>query len=859
MSQDISPDSVGNDFFWENSTFHPNFVKELRRRKNSNNVGINYTDFDKHSEYKGPMTAWSRVFSCGTGKAKNSRIPRSGFLTIELYEGLILDGGSGFLNSYGISDPKSTFTLPAGKIRIGKDRRGQDVYIDNNDLSYGYSPAIRDVTETYRSHSPMGLPSPGITSINIIEGKDFYTKADVNFTCFGLAQLEFLIPFFLTPGIYVFVEFGWNLFNSESLLNLGNISDLRETRLGDEKFDVGRLLNRFYDSNGNYGLVSGIITDFDIKIVGNQRYDCSFTVQSPQFLFAGSDITNRATTNNGFYVNIKNDIINYLDSVLDSVTKEKNLLLLDPSKPFPKYFKDFYERNPEDRIFCGRNRDLFKNNQFNYTNTKDNPINILEDFYLYHNKGYNVYSNKKNDDFDAGDNKNTDIWLQLDFVFEFLNLFFPVEFNIDISRTIISGHPNLISCNKNVLIPNSIAPKINKGYYPGTGSKINDYWVNNYKISEKDELYKSFEKARKVFKMSKFTTITDRDKVISLPGFARENLDEVINYIYYKKNGKLARDCSFPSKVDIETDSNKYKKHRFGYLKNIYFNKNKLKSIISDSENIKQILDQILNELNDSVNNFWKLNVVQNKDGTGCQIIDKSINNLNQCYQFEVGTENSFVKEIDFSVKLSDAQSLNVLFSSGINKSENESSIDSNENSIVNVSFYDIFDLIKDENSSDKKNIIKKEESSTLSLIQSVDPDLNSLGILRMSFKATSATDPYIDDDKVPDHVVCLNMNSDMKDILSSLLDDGDFKNNKIYANIADNFVLNLKLDGIFGIKIMDNFSISNLPKPYSPENIVFQVNEVSHAISDNGKWETNVSALVKGVYNDNLPNYISI
>ena len=46
MSQDISTDSVENKFFWENSTFHPNFVKELRRRKNSNNIGVNYEDLE---------------------------------------------------------------------------------------------------------------------------------------------------------------------------------------------------------------------------------------------------------------------------------------------------------------------------------------------------------------------------------------------------------------------------------------------------------------------------------------------------------------------------------------------------------------------------------------------------------------------------------------------------------------------------------------------------------------------------------------------------------------------------------------------------------------------------------------------
>ena len=90
-----------------------------------------------------------------------------------------------------------------------------------------------------------------------------------------------------------------------------------------------------------------------------------------------------------------------------------------------------------------------------------------------------------------------------------------------------------------------------------------------------------------------------------------------------------------------------------------------------------------------------------------------------------------------------------------------------------------------------------------------------------------------------------LCLSEDFKAKLSQMLDDGDFKNNSRYSGVADNFTLSLTFDGIFSFRNLQVFGINNLPKPYVPGNVVFQVLEVEHQINS-GKWETIVTALVR-------------
>lgn len=132
--------------------------------------------------------------------------------------------------------------------------------------------------------------------------------------------------------------------------------------------------------------------------------------------------------------------------------------------------------------------------------------------------GYNQVScDDDKTDFDSKDG-STEVWLQLDFVFEMINLFmsnkFTNQFKIDISDVIINAHPNLISCDKDVLIPNPVSPKVNigtpksksgkGGYLKGdsaetlqkidtTGTSINPETV---KLQRRVEYLSSFQPAR---------------------------------------------------------------------------------------------------------------------------------------------------------------------------------------------------------------------------------------------------------------------------------------------------------------------------------------------------------------------------
>ena len=138
----------------------------------------------------------------------------------------------------------------------------------------------------------------------------------------------------------------------------------------------------------------------------------------------------------------------------------------------------------------------------------------------------------------------------------------------------------------------------------------------------------------------------------------------------------------------------------------------------------------------------------------------------------------------------------------------------------------------------------------------------NNAGTWTVAAKALISNSGGIDETQSLNQVafgwVYLNLPSNMKGKLREMLDDGDTKNNTArYAGPADNFTLSLTLDGIMGFRMFQHFSISNLPKPYVPGNVIFMVTEVEHQLNA-GKWETVVTALLKPA-NDRLFNYIPI
>ena len=100
-----------------------------------------------------------------------------------------------------------------------------------------------------------------------------------------------------------------------------------------------------------------------------------------------------------------------------------------------------------------------------------------------------------------------------------------------------------------------------------------------------------------------------------------------------------------------------------------------------------------------------------------------------------------------------------------------------------------------------------------------------------------------------------LNLSPDLKDKLGQIIDDQDIENNlPLYSGISPNFSLTITFDGIFGFRMFQHFGISNFPKPYIPENVIFMITDVTHYVTaGNGKWETVVGCLARCVADQNI------
>jgi len=1017
--------------WWEIQNIPTEVVRELRRRSNTNNIGMNIPtpfinttfDFEKnYKNYKGPMTPWARVFSNSTGKSINGMVPRSAYLDKKNiipkdYNGFILKGGEGFFNAFGYEQDKP---LNQKIAIIGYEADGTPHYIDNQYRSQTMFEAPKNNNFPQNNQVSPIVPPPGLVSVSVKQSKELLTYASFKFKCYGVAQLEYLTPFFLTAGINVFIEFGWNLFNQKSLLNLNNLKEC-----WDLVNKPQTALDRANKSNGNYGCVSGIITKYSFTTTDSFVYDCNVDVISRQGMFAGMRTDNSAkistTTpasasdqNNIEFLDLRTFVRTYLPSINDVMRQPQTIsanvnnsqanflnYIVDKINMIPqnKVTKDalaneeqlkkskiivqsvvtkklagsnttlFYGGKPEDRVFAGRLEEFYrakkkpdgKSDVINYGTVTPNKFALTQ----------LSFADDKTD-FDSKDG-STEVWMQLDFVFELVNLFMAnsntKQFLVDISDIIISAHPNLISCDKNVLIPNPVSPKINKGTKyqkenPNSGFLKNDNadvdnnsflkQLQDITVPRNDNLEKAYKDALDNKKLSEFyNNLQPADsfyfaanaakKTFKTSGRYRDDIDSVINYLYYHSvNSNAAGSASFPFAKDTIvpriTQAGKlvnvnYKQYYYGYLKNLYISKSKLIEIVESSEtkNYKQFINAILNTLNESVDNFWKFDIVEGKDKNGnstLSIIDKNTCNfdeLRKVYMFELGRTTNVVRSINFDVSLTNEQAINVMF--GGQNSDNlkekltnqiSSAQTGNElkaalkdlNNIPFIKFVDRMDKyqlgllatqqsgsianvssantlvpgttsgIENDNNAiaDLQSYGSKEKSGVLCITtKQVLPNYisalknlstsSATGIGRAAAAAQGGInanqkkqdfDDLIDDERNRKNHKFLCLPPDMKSKLTQMLNDDDYKNNNAkYSGVADNFTVTIKFDGIFSFRNLQVFAISNLPKPYVPGNVIFQILEVDHEISG-GKWETTVSALVRCVGSSKL-EYIPV
>lgn len=981
--------------WWEIQNLPTELIRELRRRKNTNNVGMsipspyaNVTfDFqNNYKKYKGPMTSWVRVFSNSTGKPLNILTPPSEYLirkndssfsSLGGYDGFILRGGDGFYDAFGYDNNSG---LKDKNAIIGYQANGLPHYLNGNVGQFRYETKF-DSNFPQNNSVPRILPPPGVTSVTIKQSKEFLTYATVKFKCYSLAQLEYLTPFFLNPGINLFVEFGWNLFNQKSLINLSDPNDCWKIISKPQT-----ALELALDSNGNYGCVTGIITSYKFGTTDGFAYDCDVEMTSRQGLYAGMKTDNivitdlKKDTQNDFdsnvFLNLKNFCKIYLPSINDVIRTDSNFydyivknfeLISDkysesnkskedakanaesiklpisntqPSSTDKNQInKNFYDGKPEDRVFTGRRTDVYKKSKScvkevgTFTSSEAGDVyreipglvglKVIE--YKLDDKTKQISFFDEND-FDAQDN-NDEVWLQLGFVFEMFNLFMSngVErFKIDINNIVINAHPNLMSLNKDFLIPNPVSPKINKGRTLGIDPKTKKptgYLKNDASLSDKNKYLNlkadlnlndpkeytieevislagkvkfNNKRVESIFeKQRKKEPLTAEDglllssyitrKKFKTAFYERDNIDTLINYLYYKNNDFGS--AAFPF-VDKEktVGSIKYKPYYYGYFKNLLISKTKLIDIVTDSNtnNYKDTLRKLLEFINSSVDNFWKLEIVDNPDG-GLSIVDKNgVGIFDEIYMFDIGGGNNVIRSINFDVNTSNEQAINVLFGGSVDKNLTTQLKEQISNANNQTDIQAIYSRLTTEpplrfvDRMDKfelENFLKNQSGSINTTVAPGTPsglvnDNNDIAylqtygrkhdVLTMQVKFGTCDDTNVNSEPNDSlNIKFLNWPESMRGMLRSILTDGDIYNNVKYSGVADNFQLTVVFDGMFGFRNLQCFAISNLPKPYVPGSVIFQVLEVEHSI-ESGKWITSVTALIRSVGGKNY-KYIPV
>jgi hypothetical protein len=803
--------------------------KELVRRQT--NRSFNYQKNDGWSKdggdwekYKGPMTSWVRACSNGIGRPELNK------------PGFVITGGKSFYQTYGFQDKNQQI--------LGYTPDGKPHTLDNDKNSNSY---------------PINVPNPEIVKVETIIQKELYRRAWIHWTCFSSKQLEYMTPYFLVPGITLVLEFGWNHFNPNSLIDLTNESKLYEYFFKNPYplYNENILL-----SNGNYDVVYGMITNYEWSVEGN-KINCMTEVTSKDRLYAGIPISSIVTD---IRTGDTKDPIVYFDNIkklcdsnfiknIKAIASLKELKDAEADKElsqqqlysYVKGMKNEYWRG----IFYGRDEKNIKlSNQLDFK-----------------------WSNAIKGDFDYENSKDQEVWANMGFIVDLLNKCFPYPdpegkgyfFEVNVDESIIGAHPNQISCDgSKLLIPNSFAPKYfygdlgkqqnQTGETPGAAriflddlisstlssrpKTISDYGRNDYLnqfLTSKKTINKQNKDLGDVFWSSDYQ-LTKTFYQGNTP--FRDDLDFVINanrYIYQTERDHYSFPFRMTETLPITNrpgETAKYDPYFYGYFKDLYINLKYFVNLVNNPE-IKTYVDlykKIFDDFNKAGGSLWELALVENSNTSKLVVVDNRMlpsgNNKATPWYFNYMDSDQLMTNLGFKPKMSDAQACRVIF--GETNNTGSRTVVKEENDLLNYKFDDRI-LIKH---IDKPPVIVADRNVKLNAFRAEVMIQQNLTPMENQYQFTIEVEgkPYIRRLVLPD-----------SDLLNMLLDDGDKERNQRYTGLQP-ITVEVGLQGLGGLRTFMTFLIRNLPNPYNHNDVAYRIVDVHHVLQ-NGKWDTTIKA----------------
>lgn len=851
---------------WEPHCFPTEIQQELVRRsinrsmkyiKPENGDWGGFGD-EEWMEYRGPMTAWVRVCSNSDG------------LDIINRPTFVMYGGRDFATSYGFNRGIFGLTTGANSTEPNATVLG---YTANGDPHY----LVNDVHVS--SDSPLHVPNPEIEKVSAVIQKELLRRVRIEWTCFSPAQLAYMTPYFLIPGITMTVEWGWNHFNPSSLLDLRDTEKL--TKLYNDPYPL--YTENVLQSHGNYEVVFGFVTNFEWSIDGN-KIKCMTEVTSKDRLYAGIPLranmieADRALSDKdqqtsagkakgdtqkslGVVDNFKKVVLDYVDTFKDMIDPSKatadeaiNAYMTGPGyRPLRGFINWLKQKRPDDYkeylfgIYYGREETTSKRYiAGGFAGLQESTVKSVDD--VYANKDY---------DFDC-QTPRKHLWLNMGLIIELLNFCSQLKgvdnkpmFQVDIHDTIITGHPNLISTDgKALLIPNSLSPKYFTGVYGAETYDGNTQYekemqpcTNTYPLVQAQEL----DNPNEIRSSLKWSNYRLRQLFVPSGKIRRDDISVIINAYRYKYADPQG-DYEFPFSGDYYVEEGnelrKYEAYYTGFLKNLYVHVDVLKDTVLNPNVVffDDIVKKILEKINDASGQFWKFRLdagagrLNTAGYASMKIVDDNMtqytSNEGKIFTFDYYSAEGLLQSINFRPTLSNAQAIRTIYAQS-NLTNKRKVVLSGDNQLLDYKFSDRILRIGDEsgNTEDKSVFTENSWKSSMAKLQTIRPPE---GV----FQVTSKNG---DGEKT---IYRLTLPPGSDEVLNLMLEDNDKGHNPRYTGIMPGIQAEFTIQGIAGIRTFAMFRVRGLPEPYSEKNVVFRVVNCNDSIQ-NGNW---VTTLVAGV-----------
>lgn len=388
---------------WPYIGYFEDYIRdELDVRRGYTNVNGTVADYNI---YRSQRTAWVRLTSNAIANVYGQQ-----------YEGMVLSPNRlTFQRAYGYTGEGSV---------VGYEAR----YTVQNDKIY-HRPIRSLDPDRHR-------PPTVVSSISVEHAGNYgaFRRATIALSVHTLSQFEVIEKFFLTPGISVALEWGWDDFqkgNSVTLLDVEKsfVDELVDAYKAEESGVIKKKRN---ESKGKYDLMVGVITNYSYSINEFGVFECEIEISSAGELLTSLAFKNVINLGEKTFISEEEKlpvdvVMNRLQIDLPVSFRE------DADKQVAKFYKMKSEAVQNANGGVARDR-IVDGEPIYYVSW-----GFIEDYIL---------STPELNSLGTADNAN-------------------VSIRVDSRKTAISAHPSIVSIDPNTcIIPNSNAPKFNA---KGTG------------------------------------------------------------------------------------------------------------------------------------------------------------------------------------------------------------------------------------------------------------------------------------------------------------------------------------------------------------------------------------------------------